>query len=186
MELEIALSVFLGVGLAAAAGFRVFVPLLALSIAGYTGVLPLGESFEWLASFPAIISLAIAAIVEILAYYIPWVDNLLDTIAIPLASVAGTAIMAASLTDMSPMITWSLAIIAGGGTAGAIKSLGAGTRVLSSVKTMGIGNPVLSTAETGASVFMIVLSFLAPVVALVCVLLLFYFVFKTWRKLSRS
>ena len=186
MEFEIILSIFLGIGLAAAAGFRVFVPLLALSIAGYTGMFPLGESFTWLASIPAVVCLIIASVAEILAYYIPWVDNLLDSIAIPMATIAGTGIMAASLTDMSPMLTWSLAIIAGGGTAGTIKSMGAGTRILSSVKTFGVGNPVVSTAETGASLIMIVLSLFFPVLALLCVLLLFYFVFKTWKKFSRK
>lgn len=186
MDVSIILSIFLGVGLAAAAGFRVFMPLLALSVANHFGVIPLGESFAWVGAFPAMIALAIATVLEIGAYYIPWVDNLLDTAAIPLATIAGTGVMAASLTDMSPMLTWGLAIIAGGGTAGAIKSASAGTRLMSSVKTAGIGNPVVSTAETGASLTMIFLAIFAPILAILFVGLTLFFLFKFVRKFRKK
>lgn len=182
MAMDIILSIFLGVGLAAAAGFRVFLPLLALSIANHFGAFPLGETFAWVGSFPAMLALGLASLIEIGAYYIPWVDNLLDTAAVPLATVAGTGAMAASLTDMSPMLTWGLAIIAGGGTAGAIKSATAGTRFMSSVKTAGFGNPVVSTAETGLSLTMILLAFFLPVIAILLVVLIFYFLYKVIKR----
>jgi hypothetical protein len=70
-DFEIAVSVALGVGLAAATGLRVFLPLLVASVAAYTGHLPLAESFAWLATPPALILLSVATLVEILAYYIP-------------------------------------------------------------------------------------------------------------------
>ena len=78
-EFDLALSVALGIGLAAATGLRLFVPMLVASAAAYTGHLPLSENFAWLATLPALILLGVAAAVEILAYYIPGVDNLLDT-----------------------------------------------------------------------------------------------------------
>ena len=113
-------------------------------------------------SIPAIIALSLATFVEILAYYIPWVDNLLDSISIPLAGIAGTLLMAATLTDLSPMLTWGLAIVAGGGAASSIKTSGAATRAASSVTTAGVGNPIISSAETGTSLVLSIVSIFLP------------------------
>ena len=112
---EVALSIVLGIGLAAATGFRVFLPMLIVSGAAYTGHLPLGDSFAWLGTPSALTMLSVAAIVEVLAYYIPGVDNLLDTLATPAAFVAGTVVSAAVMTDVPPMVKWTAAVIAGGG-----------------------------------------------------------------------
>src|SRR6476619_362389 len=113
-DLDLALSIALGVGLAAATGFRVFLPLLVVSVAAYTGYLPLDHGFAWLGTPAAVIMLATATVAEILAYYIPGVDNLLDTLATPAALVAGTVVAAAVMTDMPPMVKWTAAVIAGG------------------------------------------------------------------------
>src|SRR5436190_22385019 len=112
---DIALSIALGVALAAATGFRVFLPLLVTSIAAYTGHLHLGEHFSWLGTVAAMVMLGVAAAAEVLAYYIPAVDNLLDTLTTPLALVAGAVVSAAVITDLPPLVKWSTAIIAGGG-----------------------------------------------------------------------
>ena len=117
-DLDLALSIALGVGLAAATGFRVFLPMLVVSVAAYTGHLPLSENFAWLGTPGALLMLGVAALVEILAYYIPGVDNLLDVLATPAAVVAGTLVSAAVITDLPPMLKWTTAIIAGGGVAG--------------------------------------------------------------------
>jgi hypothetical protein len=116
-EFDIVVSIALGVGLAAAVGFRVFVPLLVMSGAAYTGHLTLSDSFAWLATPTALAMLSVAAIAEILAYYVPGVDNLLDAIATPAALVAGTIAAAAVMTDLSPIVKWTTAVIAGGGAA---------------------------------------------------------------------
>ncbi|MBV8744511.1 MAG: DUF4126 domain-containing protein, partial [Xanthobacteraceae bacterium] len=114
-EFELPLSIVLGVGLAAATGFRVFLPMLIVGAAAYFGHLPLSDSFAWLGTAPALTMLSVATAVEILAYYIPGLDNVLDTIATPAALVAGTIVSAAVMTDVSPMVKWTAAIIAGGG-----------------------------------------------------------------------
>src|SRR5262249_62082758 len=105
-DLDLALSIALGVGLAAASGFRAFVPMLVVSVAAYTGHLPLGENFAWLATPGALIMLVVAALIEILAYYIPSVDNLLDALATPAAVVPGTLVSAAVIADLPPMLEW--------------------------------------------------------------------------------
>ncbi|MBI4703722.1 MAG: DUF4126 domain-containing protein [Deltaproteobacteria bacterium] len=163
--MEIALSVLVGIGLSAACGFRVFVPLLVMSIASLSGHLSLAESFHWIGSWPALVAFALATAVEIAGYYVPWVDNLLDTIALPAAIVAGAVVTASTITGMSPFLRYTLAIIAGGGAAAAVKGLSAVVRAGSSVATGGIANPVVSTAEALGSVALSVLAVLLPILA---------------------
>jgi hypothetical protein len=184
-ELDIALSIALGIGLAAATGFRVFLPMLVTSAAAYAGYLPLGESFAWLATPAALIMLAIAAIVEIAAYYIPGVDNLLDTLATPAAFLAGTIVSAAVLTDLPPMLKWTTAVIAGGGIAGATQGVTALLRAKSTVLTGGIGNAGIATAELGSSLLMSLLALAAPFIALLLIGLFLWFAVRLIRKLGK-
>lgn len=183
---EIILSAFLGLGLAAAVGFRVFLPLLVLSLAGYFDIITLNESWEWAGSITAVITMGVATLFEVFGYYIPWLDNLLDTIALPLATLAGTAVMVATVTDLSPVITWALAIIAGGGTAAAIKGNTSAVRLTSSTTTGGIANPVLTTVETGTSVVMAIVSIFLPILAFVLVVFLIFIIFKFYKKLRKK
>ncbi|WP_111708394.1 DUF4126 domain-containing protein [Lutibacter citreus] len=183
---ETIFSVIIGIGLAASVGFRIFVPLFALSLASYFGIIPLNESWEWVGSSTAIIILGIATIVEILAYFIPWLDNLLDTIAIPLAAVAGTAVMVATVSNLDPTITWALAIIAGGGTATAIKGSTSTTRLASTASTAGIANPIISTVETGTSIVMSVLAIFIPILAIILVVFIFWILIKVFKLFRTS
>ncbi|WP_115808577.1 DUF4126 domain-containing protein [Winogradskyella pacifica] len=183
MMTETILSIFLGIGLSASVGFRVFLPLFALSLAAYFNVWELNESWQWIGSVTAVITLGIATLVEIVAYYIPVVDNLLDSIAIPLATVAGTAVMVSTVADLSPVITWALAIMAGGGTAAAVKSSASATRLGSTVSTAGFGNPIVSTIETGTSVVMSIVSIFLPILAIILVLFIFYLIYKLYKKI---
>jgi hypothetical protein len=186
MTTETIISIFLGIGLAASVGFRVFVPLFALSLASYFNLWELNASWQWIGSLTAVITFGVATLVEIIAYYIPIVDNLLDTIAIPLATIAGTAVMVSTVSDLSPLVTWALAIIAGGGTAAAIKSTAGATRVTSTVSTAGFGNPIVSTIETGSSVIMSIVSIFIPIIAFVLVLFVLYIIFKLYKKIKPS
>lgn len=183
MTPETIISIFLGIGLAASVGFRVFVPLFTLSLASYYNVIPLNDNWIWIGSIPAIITLGIATFAEIFAYYIPWFDNLLDTIAVPLAAIAGTAVMVSTAADLSPIITWAFAIIAGGGTATAIKGTSASTRLTSTATTGGIANPIISTVETGSSVVLSAFSIFIPVIAIILVLMLFFILRKLYKRL---
>jgi Domain of unknown function (DUF4126) len=165
-EYDIVVSVALGVGLAAAVGFRVFLPLLVMSGAAYTGHLTLSDGLEWLATPTALAMLSIAAIAEILAYYVPGVDNLLDAIATPTALVAGTIAAAAVMTDLPPIVKWTTAVIAGGGAAGVTQSVTSLLRAKSTVFTGGLGNAAVSTSEAGGALLVSLLALLAPLAAL--------------------
>ena len=184
-DFDLALSIALGVGLAAATGFRVFLPMLVMSAAAYTGHLQLGDSFAWLGTPAALTLLGVAAIAEILAYYIPGVDNLLDALATPAAFVAGTFVAAAVITDLPPLVKWSTAIIAGGGVAGLTQSATAVLRAKSTVLTGGLGNSVIATGELGGSLIVSLLALAAPLAALLLVIMFLWLAIRSFRRLSR-
>ncbi|WP_157206803.1 DUF4126 domain-containing protein [Mariniflexile maritimum] len=186
MTLETIISICLGIGLSASVGFRVFLPLFALSLAAYFNVWQLNDAWQWIGSTTALITLGVATIVEIFAYFIPYVDNLLDTISVPLAALAGTAVMLSTVSDLSPVVTWALAIIAGGGTAAAISGTSSATRITSTATTGGVANPIVSTIETGTSLVMSVVSIFLPLLAFVFVLIVFFIIFKLYKKFSTS
>ena len=183
MTSETVISIFLGIGLAASVGFRVFLPLFALSLASYFNVWELNESWQWIGSLAAVIALGVATVIEIFAYFIPWVDNLLDSVAVPLAAIAGTAVMVSTVANLDPVVTWSLAIIAGGGTATAIKGAGATSRLASTATTGGLANPVVSTLETGTAMVVTAASIFAPFLAAVLVIIILFIIFRIYRKL---
>ncbi|HWH72269.1 MAG TPA: DUF4126 domain-containing protein [Candidatus Sulfotelmatobacter sp.] len=163
--MDTVLSICLGIGLSAACGFRVFVPMLVMSIAALSGHLTLAPGFAWIGTYPALITFAVATGLEIAGYYVPWVDHLLDTVATPAAIVAGTIITASMVTDMSPMMKWSLALIAGGGTAGLVQGSTVLVRAASSATTGGLANPLFATIELGGSVITSIAALLVPVLA---------------------
>jgi hypothetical protein len=177
------LGVAIGLGLAAAAGFRVFVPLLAAAIAAKTGVLELSPGFAWLATTPAIAALAIATLLEVGAYAVPWIDQLLDVIATPAALVAGMLAAASVVVDLPPLVKWSVVLIAGG-AAGITQGASVLTRFKSTTLTGGIGNPVVSTMELIGAVVTSVLAIFLPLVALLAVVLLLVMVTRTVGRLA--
>ncbi|MBP0017659.1 MAG: DUF4126 domain-containing protein [Cyanobacteria bacterium SBLK] len=184
--MDFAIGICLGIALSAACGFRIFIPPLAMSIAALTGNLTLTSGFEWIGSYPALIAFAIATLVEVAAYYLPVVDNFLDTLEIPTAIAFGTVITAASLGEVDPLLRWSLAAIAGGGTAGAIESFTSVTRLASTTTTGGLGNGILATLEALSAITLSLLALLLPVFAGVVVLFVLSLVFRRVRKLRRK
>ena len=171
-DLQTFLSICLGISLSAACGFRVFVPLLGLSIASLTGYVHLDHAFAWIGTTPALIAFAVATVVEIGAYYIPLVDNFLDSIATPVAAAAGICVAALVMTDVDPVWRWTLAIIAGGGMAASTQLATTKLRALSTATTAGFGNPVLATIEAIVAAILSVVAVLWPVAALILALVL--------------
>jgi len=184
-EFDLGLSIALGIGLAAATGMRLFLPMLVVSVAAYSGHLPLSDHFAWLGSPAALVLLSVAALVEILAYYIPGLDNLLDTFATPAAFVAGTIISAAVFTDLPPMVKWAAAIIAGGGIAGLTQTTTAVVRAKSTLLTGTLGNPVIATAEVGGSLLISLMALAAPLLTLIVIVVLLWLGLRWFRQISR-
>ena len=182
-DFDLPLSIVLGVGLAAATGFRVFLPMLIVSGAAYTGHLPLDGSFAWLGTPSALTMLSVAALAEVLAFYVPGVDNLLDTLATPAALAAGTIVSAAVMTDVPPMVKWTAAVIAGGGVAGLTQGVTTLLRAKSTLLTGGLGNVVIATAELGGALLVSLLALAAPLVALGVVILFLWLAVHLLRQL---
>ena len=173
--METILCVCLGIGLAAACGFRVFVPFLIMSIASLSGHLQLAHGFEWIGTYPALITFSVATALEIAGYYIPWVDHLLDTVATPAAVVAGIIVTASVVSGMSPLLKWSLAVIAGGTAAGVVQGTTVLIRGASTLTTGGLANPLFATAELASSISLSMVALVAPLLVVVVLALFFAF-----------
>lgn len=184
---DTAFGLFVGLGLSAAAGLRLFVPLLVASAASLTGHLELADGFEWIGSWPAVVGFAAAALLEVGAYLVPLLDNALDALAAPAAWLAGTVLTASSIVDLSDWLRWSLAIVAGGGIAGTVQLFTTTTRLTSTATTGGLGNPAVATTEAGGAAGISLLAVAAPVVGIVLALLLVLLAARTLgrRRLRR-
>lgn len=169
---ETLVDLLLGIGLSAAAGFRVFVPFFVLSVAAVIGHIDLPTNFDWIETNQALIVLAVASLLEIVGYYIPWLDHLLDTIATPAAVIAGTLVTALATSGMNPLLQWTLAIIAGGGTAGLTKGMNNFLRLISTSISVGLTNPVFATIELVLAIGLAILAITLPISTGVLVIIL--------------
>lgn len=184
---ETLFGMMIGLGLSAACGFRVFVPPLIVSLAAFNGHLELSEGFQWLASYPAMITFGVAVGCEILAYYIPWIDNALDAIAAPVAVIAGSVLAASMVHDVSPLVKWTFAVIAGGSAAGIFHTATAILRGSSTMSTGGLGNPLLSTAEAGGAAGISILAIMLPAAVVLFIFLgLIVLAIKAWSSFLRK
>jgi len=181
-EFQTLLGILAGVGLAAACGFRVFVPMLLAGIAIRSGALTAADGFTWLGSTPALIALSVATVLEVGAYYIPGLDHLLDTVATPAAVVAGTLVTASFVTDVEPWFRWTLAAVAGGGAAALVQTATVVTRAASGVTTFGLANPLVSTAELACSTIASVMAIVVPALAVALLLVLSVWVLRRSRR----
>lgn len=169
---DVVLSICLGVALAAACGLRVFLPLLVASAAAKLGYFHVSGGMDWLSSTPALVAFAAATALEIGAYFVPWLDNVLDAAGAPVAVVAGTVLAASALGDVSPLVRWTVAVVAGGGAAGAVHGSLAVVRKLSSLTTLGFANPLIAVAEAATAFFVAVTAVAMPMLAVGLLLVL--------------
>jgi hypothetical protein len=186
--IETAVGLCVGIGLAAACGLRVFLPLLALSLAAKTGLVSPGEGFAWIASWPAVTGLAIATALEVGAYFVPWIDHALDSVASPAALVAGTLVAASRMGSMDPALSWACAVIAGGGVAGLVQTATVAVRGASTAVTAGTANPVISAMQSAAAAVLSVLAVVVPVVAVLVLIVMAVVVARLvirWRSRRR-
>ncbi len=176
MSLEWIMSACIGVGLAACCGFRVFVPMLIASAAMKLGFVGTMTGFEWLSGWPALMGLTVATVFEIGGYYIPWLDNLLDTIATPASIIAGTLLSTSFLHIDNPVMHWGLGLMLGGSSAGIVQAGTSLLRLGSTATTGGIGNPVVATGENVASIGLSLFTIFLPLVAVVIIALVLIFI----------
>ncbi|MFN0050985.1 MAG: DUF4126 domain-containing protein [Planctomycetales bacterium] len=180
--MDLLFGIIVGIGLAASCGFRVFVPMLVMSIAVKSGQLTLADGWSWIGSWPAVISIGVATIIEIVGFYIPWIDHVFDMLASPAAVVAGILATAACVSEMSPFLQWSTAIIAGGGAAGVVQSTTVIARGASTATTGGFGNFVIATMELVASFVLSLLAVVVPIIAGLVLCLVVFWVVRVYRR----
>lgn len=186
MPTETLLGVAVGLGLAAACGFRVFVPLLVMGVTARLGWFEPSASFAWVSTTPALIAFGVATAAEIAAAHVPWLDHLLDVAAAPLAVVAGALTMAGSLGEVSPLLRWSFALIAGGGTAGLFHGLNTLLRGGSTATTGGLGNPLFAAVETSGAFALAIGAILMPLAGLALAVLAAVLVWRARRHRRRA
>lgn len=182
--MDTVIAIIIGLCLAASCGFRVFVPLLAAGAAIKAGYIVPAEGFEWLGTWPAIVALAIATVAEIGAYYVPWLDHALDTIASPAAVLAGTLLFAASAVTLDPFWQWSLAIIAGGGAAATVQGGTVAARIASTSSSGGLTNFIVATIENVTGIALSILSIFLPLFALALLVLLTFALYYVGRAIA--
>ncbi|MGB3512263.1 MAG: DUF4126 domain-containing protein [Microcoleaceae cyanobacterium] len=183
--METLLGICLGVGLSAACGFRIFVPPLVMSIAAQSGHLELSQDFTWMGTPGATVAFGVGAFLEVAAYYIPWVDELLDIVATPTAVIAGSIITGSFVSDLSPMLQWTIGVILGGGAAGTVQGLTDVTRLASTSLTGGFANPGVSTMELLSSTVLSILAISVPVLAALVVILVIGLLLSAVQALHR-
>ena len=187
-EVTIVMATLMGISLAAASGFRVFLPPFLLSLAARFDVIwfldidLVGTQFEFFTSTLAIVVLGIATIAEFAGFYAPWVDNALDSIATPAAIVAGVSMTAIVLEGSDPVVQWAVAIIAGGGVAATIQAATVTTRSLSSTFTLGLGNSTVATGENVASIALTLIAILIPFISAFVVILVVALLLRVKRR----
>lgn len=183
---EVAIAIAAGLGIAAACGFRVFVPLLVLAVASKAGLVGLGSNFTFLSSWPAIIALAFACTFEVGAYHIPWLDHALDAVATPAAVVAGGVAMLTQVgaisTPMDPWMQWLFGALAGGAAAGIVQGSTVLIRAASTLTTGGFGNPVVASAETALALLLSVLAIVVPLLGIAACIVAIVLLVRTWKR----
>jgi hypothetical protein len=187
-DLGMVSALLAGISLSAASGLRVFLPLLGVGLASHFGLVELGEKFAWMSSEPVLIVVGVAALLEASAYYIPIVDNLLDTIATPAAMAGGTVILSSLMPELNQPAHWATALLLGGGTAGIVQASTVIARGASTASTGGLANPILATVETGGSLVAVVLALLIPVVfglvVIAAIVWLLFRLIRAWQRRS--
>ena len=179
------IAISLGLGLAAASGFRVFLPPMLLSGAINIGLIEASGQLSLLDGWGAFSVLLIAVVLEIGSYLIPWLDNLLDVVATPAAVLAGVGMMGSVIgaeTDYDPIMQWTIAAIGGGSVAGTVQTGTVATRALSTGTTGGLANPIISVVEAVMAIIVTVLALLAP---LLCLALVFAGTFYALRMIGK-
>lgn len=179
-------AIALGIALSACCGFRIFIPMLAGAIAVHYQWIATSADMHWLGTMPALICFATAAVVEIAAYYFPFLDNILDAVAAPLAVAAGTVLAFAILPggENQLLLRWVTALIAGGSTAGTIH-IGTGLlRLFSTKATLGTGNPLVASGENAVAVTVSIFSFIIPVIiAAILLIVVLWIVYKGFKRI---
>lgn len=168
-------SFCLAIGLSAACGFRIFIPPLTYGIFYKANLVELSDSWSWIGNDWVILLFALATIFELMATFIPYIDNLLDIISTPVSILAGTILASSVLSDLDPSLQWILSIICGVGVTGSFQLSTVTMRGMSTFFSGGIFNPVFAFVEDILAFFIAVSTILIPSLGLIIIIGIFIF-----------
>ncbi|WGM32091.1 DUF4126 domain-containing protein [Brevundimonas sp. NIBR11] len=179
------LPALLGLGLASATGLRTFLPLLMLALAVKFRLfgIELNDQMSWLADWPSIAALGVAAVVEFAGDKIPVVDHGLNVMGAFTRPVAGAIAAGSVFAGLDPTTAAVAGIIVGAPAAFAFNAAQGGARLTSTATTGGVGNPILSFIEDVLSVFTVILALLAPILVPVVLIVLAVLLFRLANRL---
>lgn len=159
-------AVALGIGLAATAGLRAWLPLLLVGVLSRLGVLELGESFRFLSSWPALVLFGVATVAEIVADKVPAVDHALDVVSTVVRPAAGALLAASALYQVQdPLIALVIGLVVGAPVALGPHAAKSALRAASSATTAGIANPIVSFVEDGLAIGLFIAVVLLPILS---------------------
>ena len=184
-----------GLGLASAAGLNAYIPLLAMGLlTRFTHLVNLPHGWAWLENGWVLTIVAVLLAVEVVADKIPALDSVNDviqTVVRPTAGGivfgAGTAAQTAAVTDPGAFVSsgqW-VPIAIGVVVALAMHLTKTAVRPVANVATAGVAAPVLSTVEDFASISLVFVAILLPVLVLVVVALIAWAAVKLIRRRHR-
>ena len=179
------LPALLGLGLAASAGLKTFVPLLVMAVAARFHLfgLALSGHFAWLESTGALVALGLATAVELAADKIPFVDHALSLFGTVARPAAGALAAAAAFSGLDPTTAAIAGLIIGAPTALAVHSAQATTRLASTAATGGLANPAVSFVEDVAAFGGSILALAAPLLVPVALAIAG---FMAWRLVAAA
>lgn len=179
-------SLFSAFGLASAAGFNAFVPLLSVGLlARYTDLVRLAEPFDILTQPWMLGVLAALALIDFIADKVPALDHLWHGLGALVSPAAGAVLFASQqnvLSDLHPAVAALAGLVVAGGFHGGR----AAARPISTAATGGLGNPVLSLLEDVLSAILTAAALLLPLLAFgLGIGLLILLILAAWGALRR-
>jgi hypothetical protein len=179
-------SIALGIGLAACAGLRAWLPLLLAGGLARWGVLTLGPSFQFIGSDRALTLFAVATIVEIAADKIPAVDHALDALSTFVRPAAASLLAASVMWKVEdPLTALAMGVAVGAPTSFVPHMAKSALRVASTTFTGGLANPIVSVLEDVIAFGLFVLAVVVPVLVAVLIAVVTMFVARRLARRNR-
>ncbi|ORB26593.1 DUF4126 domain-containing protein [Mycolicibacterium parafortuitum] len=181
-----------GFGLATAAGLNAYIPLLALGLlARFTGLVTLPAGWEWLTNGWVMVIVAVLLVVEVVADKVPALDSVNDAVQTFVRPAAGGIVFGSGTSAQTAVVTdpaafaqsgqW-IPVLIGIAIALVVSLTKSTVRPAANVATAGMAAPVLSTAEDIASVALVFVAILVPMLVLVALLALAWVAVRLVRR----
>jgi len=187
--LDLYLKILIGLGLSAASGFRLFVPFAILSIFSISGIYNTTSTPYIFSSDLFLVIFIILSVSEVVLFYNPWIDNMLDLISTPASIFSGIILTYFVLYDTEIYLRLLISVILGGLVSLNVQLLTVKARSSTSIFSKGNGNQIVSTIENISSIFISILVLKFPLagifVSAIIIYLIYTFIIKKGRQVRK-